>query len=210
TLEPGFLDTRLVWLGPEATRASYLDLGAKLTHRPWAGAFLALGGFANHIAMWLDIDLPRRFARGPSTRITEYHRGFMLRAAVQSPTGQPTEEEMLTRDQVSDDEVKLLFGYINKGDPSLDLYLFPPQWLLEEECPGLFDYMIGKIASPAIGGCWRTIGKWRAFLRTSDKRKYTPKDWPKNDDFKRGSELLKGAFGGTWNLKALRDVTLPE
>ncbi|KAJ6559422.1 hypothetical protein DFH09DRAFT_1083589 [Mycena vulgaris] len=161
-------------------------------------------------------------ARGPSTRITEYHRAFMLRAAVQSTTGECVEEEMITRDQISSAEVNLLFGYINKGDPSLDIYLFPPQWLLEEECPGhfhgvmgpaaqeLFDYMITKIASPAIGGCWRTIGKWRSFLRTSDKRKYAPKDWPKDDDFKRGSELLKGAFEGTWNLKALRDITLPE
>ncbi|KAJ6568331.1 hypothetical protein DFH09DRAFT_1080710 [Mycena vulgaris] len=162
TLEPGFTDTRLMWLGGEATRASFLDLVAKMLWRPYAGAFLCLGGF--------------------------YHRGFMLRAAVQSANGEPGEEEMLARDQVSSDEVNLLFGYINKGDPSSDLYLFPPQWLLEEECPGhfhgimspaaqgLFEYLIGRIASPAISGCWRTVGKWRSFLRSADRKKFVPKD----------------------------------
>ncbi|KAJ6458027.1 hypothetical protein DFH09DRAFT_822722, partial [Mycena vulgaris] len=132
TLEPGFMETRLVWMGGENTRTSFLDLAAKMLRRPWAGIFLTMGGFANRIALWIDVDLPHRLAKGPSTRVTEYNRGFMTRGRVQSADGGISDEELLTRDQVSSDELNLLFGYIDKGHPNSDVYLFPPQWLLEK------------------------------------------------------------------------------
>ncbi|KAJ6534065.1 hypothetical protein DFH09DRAFT_1092224 [Mycena vulgaris] len=129
---------------------------------------------------------------------------------------------MLTRDQVANDEINLLFGYIDKGHPNSDVYLFPPQWLLEKECPGhfhgiitpagqaLFYYIVGKIASPAIDNCWKTMGEWRSFLRSSGKGKFAAKDVPTEGDFEHGTGLLKKAFGDTWNMKVLRDITVPE
>ncbi|KAJ6504452.1 hypothetical protein DFH09DRAFT_1335334 [Mycena vulgaris] len=222
TLEPGFTDAQLQWNGGANTRASYMSLAGTLVRKPYAAAaFLALGGFANRIALWIDIEAMGRCARGPSTRVTEYHRGFMLKGVVQTEEG-IGEPETLTRDQVSNDELNLLFGYINKGHPNSDVYLFPPQWLLEKECAGhfngiitpagqaLFDYMTARIASPAIDNCWKNLGEWQSFLRSAGKGKFAAKDHPVDSDFQHGSELFKKAFGGNWNMKVLHDITVPE
>ncbi|KAJ6590406.1 hypothetical protein DFH09DRAFT_908395 [Mycena vulgaris] len=221
TLEPGFSEPRLLWIGGANTRTSFLDHAGRMLKKPYTWAFLSLGGFANRIALWIDAELPQRLAQGPSTRVTEYSRGFMLKGTVWSKDGNG-EVEMLTRDQVSNDEINLLFGYIDKGHPNSDVYLFPPQWLLEKECPGhfhgimtlagqaLFDYMIEKIASPAIDSCWRNLGEWRSFLRSAGKGRFKAKDSPEDNDFAHGAKLLKRSFGGTWNMRALRDITVPE
>ncbi|KAJ6525791.1 hypothetical protein DFH09DRAFT_860026, partial [Mycena vulgaris] len=137
TLEPGFSELSLTWNGGPNTRTAYMNLAGNVVRKPWAGAFLALGGIINRIALWIDIDLPHRYAQGPSTRVTEYYRGFMLKGVVQSGD-EMGEEEVLARDQVSNDEINVLLGYINKGHPNSDVYLFPPQWLLEKECSGHF------------------------------------------------------------------------
>ncbi|KAJ6463740.1 hypothetical protein DFH09DRAFT_860086, partial [Mycena vulgaris] len=137
TLEPGFTLPLLLWNGGANTRASYLDMAGRMMLSPYAGAFLSLGGIVNRIVLWIDGDLFPRFTKGPSTRVTEYYRGFMLKGAVKSRDG-IGEEEVLAQDQVSDDEINLLLGYINKGHPNSDVYLFPPQWLLEKECPSHF------------------------------------------------------------------------
>ncbi|KAJ6476560.1 hypothetical protein DFH09DRAFT_1342441 [Mycena vulgaris] len=148
TLEPGFTDAQLHWNGGANTRASYMNLAGTLVRTPYAAAaFLALGGFVNRIELWIDIEVMGRCAR-----VVQCEEGG----------GNP---ETLTRDQVSNDELNLSFGYINKGHPNSDVYLFPPQWLLEKECAGhfngimtpagqaLFDYMTARIASPAIDNC---------------------------------------------------------
>ncbi|KAJ6462718.1 hypothetical protein DFH09DRAFT_1113832 [Mycena vulgaris] len=221
TLEPGFTDVRLAWRGGANTRASFFDLAGRMLQKPYAGTFLDLGDFANRIALWIDIELLQRRAKGPSTRVTKYNRGFMLKGIVQAEDSNG-EAEMLTRDQVSNDELNLLFGYIDKGHPNSDVYLFPPQWLLEKECGGhfhgimtpagqaLFDYITGKIASAAIDSCWRTIGEWRSFLRSAGKGRFKAKDFPVDDNFEHGSKLLKKVFGGSWNMRVLRDITVPE
>ncbi|KAJ7468819.1 hypothetical protein FB451DRAFT_1039242 [Mycena latifolia] len=220
TLEPGYIDTQLVWTGGASTRTKYFDLVSILLSRPYAGAFVAMGGLANRIARWRDKNLPRRYASGPSSRVTEYNRGFMLRAKVQSNVDGSAED--LTRDQVSEEEINVLFGYINKGHPNSDVTLFPPQWLCEKECPGhfhgtmstaaqaIFDDICRRIETPAIDDCWKNKGQWRSYLRSAYRKEHAPKDWPKEEDFARGSELLRNAFGGTWNLKKLNDIIVPE
>ncbi|KAJ7701866.1 hypothetical protein B0H17DRAFT_1128083 [Mycena rosella] len=64
TLELGFSETGLKWLGAHATRTVWVDLVAKMLCRPYAGVFLAKGGIMNRIAPFIDKDLPVRFAKG--------------------------------------------------------------------------------------------------------------------------------------------------
>ncbi|KAJ7090663.1 hypothetical protein C8R44DRAFT_597092, partial [Mycena epipterygia] len=132
TLEPGFREPELTWQGGGVpTRNAFLQNAGNLLGRPHAGAFLMKGGIINRIALWINPDLPLKLAQGPSTRVTEYYRGFVLRGRVASEIG-IAGEVSLTRDQVSDEEVRALLGYINKGGPEDDTSLFPPQWMLEQ------------------------------------------------------------------------------
>ncbi|KAJ7432920.1 hypothetical protein B0H11DRAFT_1669721, partial [Mycena galericulata] len=131
TLEPGYREVQLRWQsGGAATLVQYKQLAGAATTRPHAGAFLHYGGFISRIALWLNPDLVRQTMAGLSTRVSEHHRGHILTGAVQVPGS--TRSATLTRDQVSEDEIKLLLGYIDKGGPEEDLTLFPPLYLLEQ------------------------------------------------------------------------------
>ncbi|KAJ7646174.1 hypothetical protein B0H17DRAFT_1148196 [Mycena rosella] len=99
TLEPGYTMPKLTWLGGPATRTHYLDAVAQMLQRGYAGAFLAQGGITCRIALWVDRHLLVRFAKGPSTRITEYGRGFVSRGVIEEPDGSLS-EELLTREVV--------------------------------------------------------------------------------------------------------------
>ncbi|KAJ7661810.1 hypothetical protein B0H17DRAFT_1144534 [Mycena rosella] len=184
TLEPGFSETGLKWLGAHATRTVWVDLVAKLLCRPYAGAFLAKGGITNRIALFIDKDLPARYTQGPSSRITEYGRGFVRRGIFVDEHG-IEREELMTRETVSDDENSLLFGFIPQGSPERDLYLFPPPSLLESECPGhftgemtgkaqeWFEYVCKRISGDDITSCWMNLGNWRTFLRNARRQFFT-------------------------------------
>ncbi|KAJ7434611.1 hypothetical protein B0H11DRAFT_1684905, partial [Mycena galericulata] len=132
TLEPGYREVQLKWQsGGAATLVQYKHLAGAVTMRPHAGTFLHHGGFISRIALWLNPDLVRQTMAGPSTRVSQHHRGQILTGAVQI-SGPSTRPATLTRDQVSEDEIKLLLGYIDKGGPDEDLTLFPPLYLLEQ------------------------------------------------------------------------------
>lgn len=220
TLEPGFRETELKWQGGGvATRNVYMQQASNGLSRPHAGAFLMKGGLVNRVALWINPDLPRKLAAGPSTRVTEYYRGFVLRARVASNLGIGGEVS-LTRDQVSDEEVRTLLGYINNGGPELDTSLFPSQWMLEQEIPGhfngvmseaaqsFFDNLLKEVTSEGVN--WRTRSGWTSYLRRAGRSHFAPKDWPKDSDFEKGTSLLEGAFGGSWNLKPLSEILIPE
>ncbi|KAJ7675477.1 hypothetical protein B0H17DRAFT_1207663 [Mycena rosella] len=191
TLEPDYSDTNLTWLGGVNTLARYLDLAAILLKWLYAGAFLMMGGLANHIALWIEKTLPGRFAKGPSSRITEYNRGFMRKAVVQ-PELAPVD---LTRDQVSGDDMKLLFGATSKGSLTADLTLFLEQWMCDEWAPGhfcgimtpaaqaIFEDICCRISTHAIDDCWKTQGQWHLYLCSAYQKEYAPKDWPQDEDF---------------------------
>ncbi|KAJ7483724.1 hypothetical protein B0H11DRAFT_1663978, partial [Mycena galericulata] len=222
TLEPGYREVQLRWQGGgAATLVLYKHLAGAATTRPHAGAFLHYGGFVSRIAMWLNPDLVCQTMAGPSTRVSEHHRGHILTGAIQAPGSTPR-SATLTRDQVSEDEIKLLLGYIDKGGPEEDLTLFPPLYLLEQELPSyfhgvmstdaqkFFEGILKKIESSAIEGCWKTRAGWTGYLRTARHSNQAPTSAPEKSDFEEGARILGEAFGGTWHHRKIRNIIIPE
>ncbi|KAJ7145939.1 hypothetical protein C8R44DRAFT_723802 [Mycena epipterygia] len=184
TLEPGFRKPELTWQGGGvSTRNTYLLQAGGLLSRPHARAFLMKGGIANRVSLWVNPDLVYKLAEGPSMRVTEYFRGFVLRARVDSEIG-IADEVSLTRDQVSDKEMRVLLGYINNGGPEVNTSLFPPQWLLERESPGHFHGIMTKATQTFFnilvkevtgeGVTWRTRSGWVKYLRRAGRLHYAP------------------------------------
>ncbi|KAJ7704938.1 hypothetical protein B0H17DRAFT_1126559 [Mycena rosella] len=146
TLELGYATTGLSWMGGPATRTISFNLVGKILRLPYASTFLAKGGIRNKIALWIDSSLAAQFAKGPSSGINEYGCSFMKRGEVTGTDG-VTRDELLTREQVLDSKNLLIHGSICMGKPEKDLYLFPPQRILESECP---EHFTGKISGKGL------------------------------------------------------------
>ncbi|KAJ7095535.1 hypothetical protein C8R44DRAFT_644756 [Mycena epipterygia] len=225
TLEPGFREPELTWQGGGVpTRNAFLQNAGNLLGRPHAGAFLMKGGIINRIALWINPDLPLKLAQGPSTRVTEYYRGFVLRGRVASEIG-IAGEVSLTRDQVSDEEVRALLGYINKGGPEDDTSLFPPQWMLEQELPGHFNGAIGESAprcytilenlkAEIFSGHtkWRNRRAWISYFHSRNIGRFAPAPGttPTLKDFHQVQDVIKKVYPINWDQKKIWNIKVPE
>ncbi|KAJ7778753.1 hypothetical protein DFH07DRAFT_765965 [Mycena maculata] len=82
-LEPGFCEARLEMSGGAAnTRSLWKDEARKITHREWALAFLMHGSIIACIAFKFNPKLLDGLVKGPSSRVTEHHRGFILNTQI--------------------------------------------------------------------------------------------------------------------------------
>ncbi|KAJ7880242.1 hypothetical protein B0H14DRAFT_2566310 [Mycena olivaceomarginata] len=141
-----------------------------------------------------------RLRLGPSHQITNFGRGEVL---LDTANGK---REFFVTDQVSEGEICSLCGFISRGDPAADLFLWPlPTWIEEESLHyhgtwtrGFFSFLENL-----------TELQWRKFIKNGNKgalkaREVVP------EDFDLGKHIVGAAFPVDWNKQRIGDIVLPE
>ncbi|KAJ7264719.1 hypothetical protein C8J57DRAFT_1623610 [Mycena rebaudengoi] len=180
-------------------------------NRPHAGAFVAEGGMLSWITQMFDKDLVNRFARGPSTKVTEYQRGRVVTGRLSGAPG-----DVFTCDQPSNDECEVIYGQIeHPHDMDKTHYLWPPQWMCEDlslhfhgimttTCNDIFENIRRDIKNKKY--LWRTRNGWSTYFRNGNRKKFRPSAIPASSDFQQAGALLSKAYKVDWNRRALVDV----
>ncbi|KAJ7246354.1 hypothetical protein C8J57DRAFT_1523484 [Mycena rebaudengoi] len=215
--EPGYVESPLQELAsPESTYGAYTARMGAIFARPHAPAFIGEGGMLSWIAQVYAPGLVARFMEGPSLRVTEFRRGQIMAGRKGGKLS-----DVYTRDCVSADEKELVYGRIpNVKDSSRTLYLWPPQWLLDESsdhfhgmmnggCQALFDNLCEEIKSGRYR--WRTRGGWLSYFRNGNRNNFAPAVIPTSKDFKDTTALiLKAHQNLDWNRMPLAEIVVPE
>ncbi|KAJ7202895.1 hypothetical protein GGX14DRAFT_570570 [Mycena pura] len=193
---------------------SYLAGVSAILNRPEAVAFIAKGGILRYLAEKYRPELIQIFMAGPSLQLTEFQRGEQMILTIGGI------EDYYTADEVSDGQIKTLLGHVRTGHANTELYLWPPPELLEQFCDhmkgylsnGMHQYLelLWKSIHVNKNYEWRTISKWKAYLRRGNKSNFAPKVIPNSEDFAKGKRILSRSFPIKWDCIALKDMILPE
>jgi hypothetical protein len=105
----------------------YLTKVKEVLRRPHATGLIYLGRLPSFVTQVYDPQLMDRLRLSPSHQITNFGRGEVLLDTVNGKW------EFFVTDQVSEGEIRSLCGFISRGDPAADLFLWPfPTWIEEE------------------------------------------------------------------------------
>jgi hypothetical protein len=120
---------------------------------------------------------------------------------------------------VSEGEIRSLCGFISRGNPAADLFLWPlPTWIEEESLHyhgawthGFYLFLenlrVAVVEKKRY--TWRTEAQWRRFIKNGNKGAFKAREvFP--EDFKRGERIVGNTFPADWNKQRITDIVLPE
>jgi len=205
----------LVYHSPAAFMALYSGRMADLLTRPHARAFIGLGGACSWVAhRWAGDTIFDDFMSGPSAQTTTYFRGAND-ATFSKCVG-------IHWDQVSAQEIDLLFGYLPHLDPAQNRWLYPPPHILESCCDhwagewtsqldSIFRFITDKalLNPPEIEP--KTRSQWKKFLRNYNRGPLAAENRMTSEHAEEVLAKLKQArLRPTWNLLPLATIYVPE
>lgn len=215
TYDTGFQESQLTYTkGRAAFMYQYLGRLADILRRPHARAVIAMGGPTSWIARHYGGDrLITEFMTGPSIQVTVHHRG-----GVNSDTAHNVP---VFYDQLSEQEIELIHGYIPLGSPTEDRWAYPTSELFEEfskhwrgEWNSGCERIMGNIASGLASGLLApmTRKEWREYLRGNNRGEHAPLPGsvPTLDDFSTIQDEIDNVFPSRWHGRRLKDILLPE
>ncbi|KAJ7859780.1 hypothetical protein B0H14DRAFT_2350967 [Mycena olivaceomarginata] len=211
---PEFTESPLEYgTGGASLYARYLTKVKEVLQRPHATGLIYLGGLPSFVAQVYDPQLMDRLRLGPSYQITNFGRGEVL---LNTANGK---REFLVADQVSEGEIRSLCGFISKGDPAADLFLWPlPTWIEEESLHyhgawtrGFYSFLENLRVSVVEKKryTWRTELQWRKFIKNGNKGAFRATE-VLPEDFRLGERIVGDAFPEDWNKQRITDIVLPE
>ena len=192
----------------------YLGKLADILCRLHARAIIAMGGLMSWIAHHYGGErLVAEFMAGPSIQVTVHHRG-----GVNTDT---TDNMPVFYDQLSEQEIELIHGYIPLGSPTEDRWAYPTCELLEEfskhwrgEWNAGCDQIMRNIASGLASGLLApmTHKEWREYLCRNNRGEHAPLPGsiPTPEDFFTIKKEIDDVFPLLWHGHRLKDIFLPE
>jgi hypothetical protein len=149
----------------------------------------------------------------PSYQITDFGRGEVLFNMANG------KREFLVADQVSEGEIHSLCGFISKGDPAADLFLWPlPTWIEEESLHyhgawtrGFYSFLENLRVSVVEKKRYMSLTElqWRKFIKNGNKGAFRATE-VLPEDFRLGERIVGDAFPEDWNKQQITDIVLPE
>jgi hypothetical protein len=148
---------------------------------------------------------------GPSIQITIHNAG-----AVDSNASDPL---FIQWDQVTGQDLDLIFGYIKSTGPEAHKWLLPTPQILEDYCYHwrgertigcniIFTNLARKIETGAAR--LRTTAEWKAYLHSNNRGKHKPTQIPNMKEFVHAHGLLREQFPHDWHKRKISDLTIPE
>ncbi|KAJ7884115.1 hypothetical protein B0H14DRAFT_3744791, partial [Mycena olivaceomarginata] len=209
---PEFTESPLEYgTGGAPLYARYLTKVKEVLRRPHATGLIYLGGFPSFVAQVYDPQLIDRLRLGPSHQITSFGRGEVL---LDTTSGKC---EFLVTEQVSEGEIRSLCGFISKGDPTADLFLWPlPTWIEEESLhyhrawTRRFYLFLENLRVAVVEKkryTWRMELLWRKFIKNGNKGAFKAKEVVP-EDFELGERIMADAFPVKWNKQRIADIAL--
>ena len=215
TYDTGFQESQLTYTkGRAAFIDQYMGKLADILRRPHARAVITLGGPTSWIARHYGGErLVAEFMAGPSIQVTLHHRGGVDTDAAH--------QEPVFYDQLSEQEIELIHGYIPLGSPTEDRWAYPTSELFEEfskhwrgEWNAGCERIMMNIASGLTSGLLApmTRKEWREYLRGNNRGEHAPPPGsiPTPEDFSAVENEIDSAFPLRWHGRRVKDIFLPE
>jgi len=215
TYDTGFQESQLTYMkGRAAFMDQYLGRLADILCCLHARAVIAMGGPASWIARhYRGERLVAEFMSGPSIQLTVHHRGGV--------DTDMTRNVPVFYDQLSEQEIKLIHGYIPLGNPMEDQWAYPTSELFKEfskhwrgewnaGCEQIMKNITSGLASGLLAPM--THKEWHEYLRSNNRGEYAPPPGsiPTLNDFSAIQKEIDGAFPLRWHGRWVKDIFLPE